>query len=55
MNDSIQALENEKLALVMSVDGRVEEAKHLVAKIEKECDMEAFGSEPVSSAHAAFK
>jgi hypothetical protein len=55
IDDALQALENEKLALAMSVDGRAEEAKRLVTEIEKECDMEAFGSEPVSSAHAAFK
>lgn len=28
--------------------------KRLVTEIEKECDMEAFGSGPMSSAHAAF-
>jgi hypothetical protein len=55
MFDSVQALENEKLALVTSVNGRVEEAKRLVVKIEKECDIEAFSSETVSPAHAAFK
>lgn len=55
IDDALQALENEKLALGMSVDGRAEEANRLVAEIEKECDMEAFGSEPVRSAHAAFK
>ncbi|GAB7333147.1 hypothetical protein MBLNU13_g04810t1 [Cladosporium sp. NU13] len=51
----LQSLENEKLALEISVDGRIEEVKRLVAEIKKECDMEAFGSEPLSSAHAAFK
>jgi hypothetical protein len=55
IDDALQALENEKLALAMSVDGRAEEAKRLVAEIEKECDMEAFGSEPVSSVYAALK
>lgn len=53
--DAVQSLENEKLALEISVDGRIEEVKRLVAEIKKECDMEAFGSEPLSSAHAAFK
>lgn len=55
MNDAVQALENENLALTMSVDGRIEEAKRLVGEIEQECDMKAFGSEPMSSSYAAFK
>jgi hypothetical protein len=55
MNDTVQTLENEKLALDMSLDGRIEEAKRLVAEIEKECDMEAFGSGSMASCHAAFK
>jgi len=55
VNDAVQALENEKLALAVSVDGRNEEVKRLVAEIEQECDMEAFGSKPMSSAQTAFK
>jgi hypothetical protein len=55
ITDAIQSLENERLALEISVDSRIEEAKRLVAEIEKECDMEAFGSEPLSSSHAAFR
>ena len=53
--DAIQSLENEKLALAISVDGRIEEVERLVAEIEKECDMEAFGSEAMSSSQAAFQ
>ena len=53
--DAVQSLENEKLALAISIDGRSEEAKHLVAEIEKECDMEAFGKEPMRTSYAAFK
>ena len=54
-NDTVQALENEKLALAISVDSRIDEAKRLVTEIKKECDMEAFGNEPMSSSHAAFR
>lgn len=53
--DALQGLENEKLALVIFFDGRVEETKRLIAEIERECDMEAFGSEPLSSSHATYK
>lgn len=53
--DAVQSLENEKLALAISADGRIEETKRLIAEIEKECDMEAFSSEPMSSSHAAYK
>lgn len=55
ITDAVQSLENEKPALGITIDGRVKEAKRLVAEIEKECDMEAFGSEPMSSSQAAFK
>jgi len=51
----MQSLENEKLALAISADGRTEEANRLVAEIQKECDMEAFGNEPMSSSCAAFR
>lgn len=55
ITDAVQSLENEKLALAISVDGRIEEVKRLVAEIEKECDMEAFGSETMNSSQAAFQ
>lgn len=55
VNDAVHELENETLALAISVDGRVEEVKRLVAEIEKECDMEAFSKDPMSSSHARFK
>ena len=54
-NDALQEVENEKLALAISVDGRVEETKRLIAEIEEECNMEAFDSEPLSSSHATYK
>ena len=53
--DAVQLLENEKLAMEISVDGRIEEVKRLVAEIKQECDMEAFDNEPMSSSHASFK
>lgn len=55
ITDAVRSLENEKLALEISVDGRIEEAKRLVAEIERECDTSAFSSEPMSSSRAAFK
>lgn len=53
--DAVKSLESEKLALAISVDGRIEETKRLVAEIEKECDMEAFSKDPMRSFQAAFK
>jgi len=55
VSDAVQALENEKLALAMSFDGRVEETKRLVAEIEKECDLEEFSKGSMSSSHATYK
>lgn len=55
LNDTGQELENEKLALAISVDSRVEETRRLIVEIEKDCDMEAFSKDPVSTSQAAFE
>lgn len=55
MKDNIQSLENEKLALVISVDGRIAETRRLAAEVQEECDLEAIGGENITKSFAAFK
>lgn len=55
LDDETQSLENEKLALAVSLDSRLSETKRLVAEIQKECNLEALDDNGMRSSFVAFK
>jgi len=55
IDDNTQSLENEKLALAISLDSRISETKRLVAEIQKECNLEALNDDDMRSSFEAFK
>lgn len=55
IDDNTHSLENEKLALAISLDSRISETKRLVAEIQKDCNLEALNDDDMSSSFAAFK
>jgi hypothetical protein len=54
VNDNTQSLENVKLALAISLDGRIAETKRLVVEIQEKCDLEAVEDGDMKSSFSAF-
>jgi hypothetical protein len=55
LNGNTQSLDNEKLALAISLDSRIAETKRLVTETQEQCNLEEFEDESMRSSFVAFK